>query len=45
MSYSVFALVVNKVLQVSLLLIAAVVTVYLLSLRTLAKEKPKTEAG
>jgi uncharacterized membrane protein YbaN (DUF454 family) len=45
MSYSVFALVVNKVLQVSLLLIAAVVTVYLLSLKTLAKEKPKTEAG
>ena len=45
MSYSVFALVVNKVLQVSLLLIAAVVTVYLLSLKTLAKVKPKTEAG
>ncbi len=45
MSYSVFALVVNKVLRVSLLLIAAVVTVYLLSLKTLAKEKPKTEAG
>jgi hypothetical protein len=45
MSYSVFALAVNKVLQVSLLLIAAVVTVYLLSLKTLAKEKPKTEAS
>jgi hypothetical protein len=45
MNYSVFALTANKVLQVSLLLIAAVVTVYLLSLETVPgkTKKPKKE--
>jgi hypothetical protein len=45
MSYSVFALVVNKVLQVLLLLIAAAVTVYLLSLKTMPGKIRKSEKG
>jgi uncharacterized membrane protein YbaN (DUF454 family) len=43
MTYSVFALVTNLFLRIILLLIAAVVTVYLLSLKTIPKEARKLE--
>jgi len=45
MTYSVFALVTNLFLRIILLLIAAVVTVYLLSLKTIPKGARKAEVG
>jgi hypothetical protein len=45
MTYSIFFLLANKALQVLLLLIAGVVTVYLLSLKTMAGKTEKPEKG
>ena len=45
MTYSVFALVTHLFLRILLLLIAAVVTIYLLSLKTIPKGARKPEAG